>query len=60
MIGSKLPVEPNDVVNLGRSFIDTFRTGMHMGAVIELERRLLPRAEDLAIAIKANRANGRT
>src|ERR1700691_2736360 len=52
-IGSKSPVHPNDDVNLGQSSNDTFPTAMHIAAVLELEQRLLPQAEALAVAIEA-------
>ncbi len=52
-IGNKSPVHPNDDVNMGQSSNDTFPTAMHIAAVLELEERLLPRAEALAIAIEA-------
>src|SRR5580698_9619984 len=51
VIGSKRPVHPNDHVNLGQSSNDTFPTAMHIAAIIELEHRLLPRAEALAQVI---------
>ncbi len=51
-IGSKVPVHPNDDVNLGQSSNDTFPTAMHIAAVLELEEHLLPRAEALAAAIE--------
>src|SRR6478672_1840536 len=52
-IGSKDPVHPNDDVNMGQSSNDTFPTAMHIAAVLELEERLVPHAEALAIAIEA-------
>ena len=52
-IGSKVPVHPNDDVNMGQSSNDTFPTAMHIAAVLELEERLLPHAEALATAIEA-------
>jgi fumarate hydratase class II len=51
-IGSKSPVHPNDDVNMGQSSNDTFPTAMHIAALLELESRLLPRAESLAAAIE--------
>jgi fumarate hydratase class II len=51
-IGSKLPVHPNDDVNMGQSSNDTFPTAMHIAAVLELEEHLMPRAEALAVAIE--------
>jgi fumarate hydratase, class II len=52
-IGSKSPVHPNDDVNLGQSSNDTFPTAMHIAAVLELERHLLPHVEALTTAIEA-------
>ncbi len=52
-IGSKEPVHPNDDVNMGQSSNDTFPTAMHIAAVLELEKHLLPQAEGLAAAIEA-------
>jgi fumarate hydratase class II len=51
VIGSKSPIHPNDDVNMGQSSNDTFPTAMYIAAIIELEQRLLPRAEALAQAI---------
>src|SRR5436190_22989372 len=42
VLGSKSPVHPNDHVNLGQSSNDCFPTAMHIAAVEELHRRLLP------------------
>src|SRR5499426_4238600 len=55
-IGSKSPVHPNDDVNMGQSSNDTFPTAMHIAAVLELEKHLLPHVEALCAAIeeKAN------
>jgi len=36
------PIHPNDHVNRGQSSNDTFPTAMHVAAMIELHRRLLP------------------
>ena len=58
-IGSKKPVHPNDDVNMGQSSNDTFPTAMHIAAVIELRRHLLPRAEALAEAIEKKAAEWR-
>ena len=40
--GSKAPVHPNDHVNRSQSSNDSFPTAMHIAAVDEIERRLLP------------------
>jgi fumarate hydratase class II len=41
-LGGKRPVHPNNHVNLGQSSNDCFPTAMHVAAVIEIKRRLLP------------------
>jgi len=41
-LGSKDPVHPNDHVNMGQSSNDTFPTAMHIAAVEEIHRRLIP------------------
>ncbi len=41
-IGSKIPVHPNDDVNCGQSTNDVFPTAMHLSAIEEIERRLIP------------------
>ena len=51
-LGSKVPVHPNDDVNLGQSSNDTFPTAMHVATVRELEGRLLPELERLATALR--------
>jgi len=42
VMGSKKPVHPNDDVNMGQSSNDTFPTAMHIAAVEQLERVLIP------------------
>lgn len=41
-LGSKTPVHPNDHVNMSQSSNDTFPTAMHIAAVEEITKRLLP------------------
>jgi fumarate hydratase class II len=41
-LGSKRPIHPNDDVNKSQSSNDAFPTAMHIAAVEELRRRLLP------------------
>jgi len=41
-IGSKRPVHPNDHVNLSQSSNDTYPTALHIAAVTEIGRHLLP------------------
>ncbi len=42
VMGSKVPVHPNDDVNMSQSSNDTFPTAMHIAAVEEITHRLLP------------------
>ena len=46
-MGSKSPVHPNDHVNRSQSSNDTFPTAMHIAAVEQIERHLLPRVKQL-------------
>jgi fumarate hydratase class II len=46
-MGSKDPVHPNDHVNCSQSSNDTFPTAMHISAVAEIHRRLLPMLQQL-------------
>lgn len=41
-LGTKKPVHPNDHVNYGQSSNDSFPTAMHIAAVLELHKRLIP------------------
>jgi fumarate hydratase, class II len=41
-MGSKKPIHPNDDVNKAQSSNDTFPTAMHIAAVEEIHRRLIP------------------
>jgi len=52
-LGTKSPIHPNDHVNMAQSSNDTFPTAMHIAAVLEITKYLLPRAEALAAAIEA-------
>ena len=42
VMGSKVPVHPNDDVNKGQSSNDTFPTAMHIAAVQQIHERLVP------------------
>jgi fumarate hydratase class II len=55
-MGSKKPVHPNDHVNRGQSSNDSFPTAMHIAAVLEIHRRLMPGLRRLhgALAAKAH------
>ena len=46
-LGSKDPVHPNDHVNMAQSSNDTFPTAMHIAAVEEIHRRLIPMVTQL-------------
>jgi fumarate hydratase, class II len=50
-IGSKKPVHPNDDVNKAQSSNDTFPTAMHIAAVEEIHRRLIPMVAKLKDAL---------
>ncbi len=54
-LGSKDPIHPNDDVNKAQSSNDTFPTAMHIAAVEEIHRRLIPMVTKLrdALAEKA-------
>jgi fumarate hydratase class II len=51
--GSKKPIHPNDHVNMGQSSNDSFPTAMHIAAVEEIERRLIPALIGLEGALSA-------
>lgn len=51
--GSKVPVHPNDHVNMSQSSNDTFPTAMHIAAVVEITDRLIPSLERLRDALDA-------
>jgi fumarate hydratase class II len=46
-LGTKSPVHPNDDVNKAQSSNDTFPTAMHIAAVEEIHRRLIPMVTQL-------------
>jgi fumarate hydratase class II len=52
-LGSKKPIHPNDDVNKAQSSNDTFPTAMHIAAVEEIYRRLLPMVTKLRDALQA-------
>lgn len=41
-LGAKSPIHPNDHVNMSQSSNDSIPTAMHIGAAMEIERRLKP------------------
>ncbi len=52
-LGSKKPIHPNDDVNKAQSSNDTFPTAMHIAAVEEIHRRLIPMVTKLRDALQA-------
>lgn len=54
-LGSKDPVHPNDHVNMSQSSNDTFPTAMHIAAVLQAKRTLLPTVKALRDAIETKR-----
>ncbi len=52
VMGSKKPVHPNDHVNKAQSSNDTFPTAMHIAAVEEIHRRLIPMVTKLKNALE--------
>jgi fumarate hydratase class II len=50
-LGSKNPIHPNDDVNKAQSSNDTFPTAMHIAAVEEIYRRLVPMVTKLRDAL---------
>ncbi|MDE2222703.1 MAG: class II fumarate hydratase [Candidatus Omnitrophica bacterium] len=52
VMGSKKPIHPNDDVNKAQSSNDTFPTAMHIAAVEELFRRLIPMVKKLREALQ--------
>ncbi len=50
-LGSKKPVHPNDDVNKAQSSNDTFPTAMHIAAVEEIHRRLIPMVNKLKVEL---------
>ena len=59
-MGSKDPIHPNDDVNMAQSSNDTFPTAMHIAAVSEIHRRLIPMVTQLrdTLADKATEFDG--
>ncbi|MHB2029050.1 MAG: class II fumarate hydratase [Acidimicrobiales bacterium] len=51
VLGSKVPVHPNDDVNMSQSSNDTFPTAMHIAAVEEICDRLIPAVTRLRDAL---------
>src|ERR1700746_1129633 len=47
IVGSKLPIHPNDDVNHSQSSNDTFPTAMHIATVDSIEKKLFPAVNNL-------------
>jgi fumarate hydratase class II len=54
--GGKIPVHPNDHVNMSQSSNDTFPTAMHVSVALRLRGRLLAALRLLAAAFRAHEA----
>jgi fumarate hydratase class II len=52
-LGSKLPVHPNDHVNMSQSSNDSFPSAMYIAAALNVTERLVPSVEALHDAIAA-------
>jgi fumarate hydratase class II len=54
-LGSKIPVHPNDHVNMSQSSNDTFPSAMYIASAVEVKQKLVPAVQELhdAIAAKA-------
>jgi fumarate hydratase, class II len=52
-MGSKMPVHPNDHVNMSQSSNDTFPTAMHIACAEQVVRHLLPALRHLHAALAA-------
>ena len=52
-LGSKMPVHPNDHVNMSQSSNDTFPSAMYIAAAVNVKRQLLPALAALRDAIAA-------
>lgn len=53
VVGSKIPVHPNDDVNKGQSSNDTFPTAMHIAVATEVHKCLIPGLRQLCDALAA-------
>ncbi len=53
VMGSKKPIHPNDDVNKAQSTNDAFPTSIHVAAVEEIHRRLIPMATKLRNSLDA-------
>lgn len=59
-LGSKLPVHPNEHVNMSQSTNDTFAAAMHVATVLDFRGRLLPAVTALKDDFDEKPSNGST
>ena len=52
-MGSKVPIHPNDHVNMSQSSNDTFPTAMHIAAAERVKNVLIPAIQSVSKALKA-------
>ena len=52
-LGSKVPVHPNDHVNMSQSSNDSFPTAMHIAAAVEVNAKLIPALTKLRDGLQA-------
>jgi len=52
-LGSKMPVHPNDHVNMSQSSNDSFPSAMHIAAAVNVKQRVIPAVQQLHDAIGA-------
>jgi fumarate hydratase class II len=52
-LGSKMPVHPNDHVNMSQSSNDSFPSAMNIAAAVNVKQRLIPAVQHLHDAISA-------
>ncbi|ANG65826.1 class II fumarate hydratase [Chlamydia gallinacea] len=55
ILGSKTPIHPNDHVNKSQSSNDVFPTAMHIAAVVNIKKKLIPAMEHLQKVLDAKR-----
>jgi fumarate hydratase, class II len=55
-LGSKMPVHPNDHINMSQSSNDSFPSAMNIAAAVHVKQRLIPAVQALRAAIGAKAA----
>jgi len=56
-LGSKIPLHPNDHVNMSQSTNDTFPSAMNMAAAKEINQQLIPSVRELSLALDIKAKN---